>query len=117
MTTTFASQTSTPSADRHNTANDYPPSRPVEAPKLDATQIIHAIERGVLQVRRNHDRYEVLVGPDVVMSFSERPCVCMPRRNEVRVLSNHRSPVIIEANSTRDADLIARTLRHRIVGC
>lgn len=115
--TTFANQKSTVSVNRLQMASDSPSKVPVETSKVDSTQIVRAIERGILEVRRRAERYEVLVGPDAVMSFPDRPYVCLTGRNEVKVLANHRSPVIIQAKSTRDADLIARTLRHRFFAC
>nr|UXE45594.1 hypothetical protein Hi04_10k_c5016_00003 [uncultured bacterium] len=118
MMTTFTHQNPTPSADCLQTANDSPSNKPVETSKVvDATQIVKAIEKGRLQVRRRDQRYEVLLGPDVVMSFPDQPLVYMTHRNEVRVVAKHRLPVLIQAKSPRDADVIARTLRHRFFAC
>lgn len=117
MLTTFNNQNSPLPAGCLPAADNSPSKIPVETSTVDSTQIVKAIERGVLHVRRSSERYEVLVGPDVVMSFPDQPCVFMTGRNEVRVLANHRLPVVIQAKSTRDADLIARTLRHRFFAC
>lgn len=116
MMTTFANHKFTPSTN-HQTVSESPSKTPVEPTNVDSTQIVTAIERGMLQVRRSSERYEVLVGPDVVMSFPDQPCVFTTGRNEVRVLTTQRSPVVIQAKSTRDADLIARTLRHSFFAC
>lgn len=117
MMTTFTNRNSTLPADCLQPANNSPSKMLVETSRVDSTQMIKAIERGMLQVRRSSERYEVLVGPDVVMSFPDQPCVLMTGRNEVRVLAKHRLPVVIQAKTTRDADLIARTLRHRFFAC